>query len=30
MIDKWERLDSARTWAAIAAFGLFLAAAGLR
>ncbi len=30
MIDKWERLDSARTWAAIAAFGLFLAAVGLR
>ncbi len=26
-IARWERLDTARTWAALAAFGLFLAAA---
>jgi hypothetical protein len=30
MINKWERLDNARTWALIAAFSLFLAAAGPR
>ena len=30
MINRWERLDTARTWAAVAAFGLFLAAAALR
>ena len=29
-IARWERLDSARTWLAILAFGLFLAAATLR
>ncbi len=29
-IARWERLDTARTWAALAAFGLFLAAATLR
>jgi uncharacterized membrane protein len=29
MINRWERLDTARTWAAVAAFGLFLAAASL-
>jgi uncharacterized membrane protein len=26
MVRRWERLDTARTWAAIAAFGFFLAA----
>jgi hypothetical protein len=30
MISRWERLDTARTWAAVAAFGLFLAAGALR
>ena len=30
MINRWERLDTARTWAAAAAFGLFLVAAALR
>jgi hypothetical protein len=30
MINKWERLDNARTWALVAAFSLFLAAAGPR
>jgi uncharacterized membrane protein len=30
MIDRWERLDTARTWAAIAAFSLFLADVALR
>ncbi|MGF7181840.1 anthrone oxygenase family protein [Tunturiibacter psychrotolerans] len=30
MINRWERLDTARTWAAIAAFLFFLAAAALR
>lgn len=30
MVNRWERLDTARTWAAVAAFGLFLAAVGLR
>jgi uncharacterized membrane protein len=25
-VKRWERLDTARTWAALAAFGLFLAA----
>jgi uncharacterized membrane protein len=26
LVRRWERLDTARTWAALAAFGLFLAA----
>jgi hypothetical protein len=30
MINRWERLDTARTWAAIAAFGPFLADVALR
>jgi len=30
MINRWERLDTARTWAAIAAFSLFLADLVLR
>ena len=30
MINRWERLDTARTWATVAAFGLFLAAGALR
>jgi hypothetical protein len=30
MINGWERLDTARTWAAVAAFGVFLAAGALR
>ncbi len=30
MVNRWERLDTARTWAAVAAFGFFLAAMGLR
>jgi uncharacterized membrane protein len=30
MINRWERLDTARTWAAIAAFSLFLADVALR
>lgn len=28
LVRRWERLDTARTWAALIAFGLFLAAAG--
>ena len=27
LIDRWERLNTARTWAAVAAFGFLLAAA---
>lgn len=30
MINRWEQFDTARAWAAIAAFSLFLAAVGLR
>ena len=30
MIGKWERLDTARTWAAISAFCFFLAALTMR
>jgi len=30
MINRWQRLDPARTWVAVAAFGLFLAAGALR
>jgi hypothetical protein len=30
LVKRWERLDNARTWAASAAFGLFLAAMALR
>jgi len=30
MMHSWERLDTARTWAAIAAFSLFLADLVLR
>jgi uncharacterized membrane protein len=30
LIARWERLDTARCWAAIAAFALFLAATALR
>jgi uncharacterized membrane protein len=30
MINRWERLDTARTWAAVAAFGFFLVAAAPR
>src|ERR1700685_3368877 len=30
MVSRWERLDTLRTWAALAAFGLFLAAMALR
>jgi uncharacterized membrane protein len=26
LVERWERLDTIRTWAAISAFGLFLAA----
>ena len=29
-VSRWERLDTLRTWAALAAFGLFLAATALR
>ena len=30
MVSRWERLDTLRTWAALAAFGLFLAAMARR
>jgi hypothetical protein len=30
MIDKWGRLGIARTWAAIAVYGLFVADVALR
>ncbi len=30
LVNRWERLDTVRTWAALAAFGLFLAAMALR
>lgn len=30
MVNRWERLDIARTWTAVVAFGLFLAAVELR
>jgi uncharacterized membrane protein len=30
MINRWERLDTARTWAAITAFSLFLVEVALR
>jgi uncharacterized membrane protein len=29
LVGRWEKLDTARTWAAIAAFGLFLTAMAL-
>jgi uncharacterized membrane protein len=30
LVQRWERLDTARTWAALAAFALFLTAMALR
>ncbi len=30
LVSRWETLDTVRTWAALAAFGLFLIAAALR
>jgi uncharacterized membrane protein len=30
LVNTWEKLDTARTWAAMAAFGLFLTALALR